>query len=148
MITQFRVMSSIFNNTVLGLVAGLLLGIAFVVFVERADRTIQEPGDTAFYIGVPELGIIPCASIGSIRSRKTLSITPQRASVTSREMALTTLESKPSPIAESFRATLTSILFSGENGTHPQVIVVSSASPKEGKTTLTTNLAVALAEIH
>ena len=39
---------SIFNNTVLGLGVGLLLGIAFVVFVERADRTIQEPGDTAF----------------------------------------------------------------------------------------------------
>jgi polysaccharide biosynthesis transport protein len=139
---------SIFNNTVMGLLAGVLFGIAFVVFVERADRTIQEPGDTAFYIGVPELGIIPCASVDPIRSRKTLSITSQLASVTRREMALTTLESKPSAIAESFRATLTSILFSGEKGTHPQVLVVSSASPKEGKTTLTTNLAVALAEIH
>jgi polysaccharide biosynthesis transport protein len=139
---------SILNNTVLGLLAGILFGIAFVVFIERADRTIQEPGDTAFYLGVPELGIIPCASVDPTRSRKTLSIASQLASVTSREMALTTLESKPSAIAESFRATLTSILFSGENGTHPQVLVVSSASPKEGKTTLTTNLAVALAEIH
>src|ERR1019366_4552760 len=57
-------------------------------------------------------------------------------------------QNKPSAMAESFRATLTSILFSGENGCHPQVLVVSSAAPKEGKSTLSTNLAVALAEIH
>ena len=51
-------------------------------------------------------------------------------------------------LAESFRATLTSIMFSGSNGVHPQVLVISSAAPSEGKSTLASNLAVALAEIH
>jgi capsular exopolysaccharide synthesis family protein len=63
-------------------------------------------------------------------------------------MALVSLQTEPSAMAESFRATLTSILFSGENGRYPRVIVISSAAPREGKTTLATNLAVAVAAIH
>lgn len=139
---------SLLDNTLLGLCAGAIFGITFVIFLDRADRTIQEPGDTSFYLGVPELGIIPSASVDPSRSKRALPLTGHLSAVSSREVALTTLESKPSALAESFRATLTSIMFSGENGVHPQVMVISSASPKEGKTTLSTNLAVALAEIH
>ncbi len=139
---------NIFSNTMIGLFAGVICGIAFVIFMERADRTIQEPGDTSFYIGVPELGVVPSASVDAARGhwQPSLKGQPTRGSI--RETALTTLENKPTALAESFRSTLTSIMFSGENGVHPQVLVISSGSPKEGKTTLATNLAVALAEIH
>lgn len=139
---------SLFNNTVIGLLAGFVSGVAFIIFRERSDRTIQEPGDTLFYLGLPELGIIPSASVDPTRSRWPVSLKGHLTPVASRDMALTTLETRPTPLAESFRATLTSIMFCGENGSHPQVLVVASGSPKEGKTTLTTNLAVALAEIH
>ena len=50
-------------------------------------------------------------------------------------------------LADSFRATLTSILYSGENGDRPRIIALTSASPGEGKTTVASNLALALAEI-
>jgi capsular exopolysaccharide synthesis family protein len=50
-------------------------------------------------------------------------------------------------LADSFRSTLTSILFSGENGNRPRVIALTSANPQEGKTTVASNLALALAEI-
>ena len=139
---------SIADNTILGLLAGILFGISAVVFMDRADRTIQEPGDVAFYLGVPELGIVPSSSVDPTRNAGILPFGGMQSSNTSRQNALVTLESKPSAMAESFRATLTSIIFSGQNGATPQVLVVTSASPKEGKTTLTTNLAVALAEIH
>jgi len=52
----------------------------------------------------------------------------------------------PSVLNESFRATLTSIMFSGENGDRPRTIVMTSANPGEGKTTLASNLALALAD--
>jgi capsular exopolysaccharide synthesis family protein len=55
---------------------------------------------------------------------------------------------KPSLGAESFRATLTSILFAGGPGRRPRVLVVTSPNPGEGKTTVISNLAVAMAEIH
>jgi capsular exopolysaccharide synthesis family protein len=51
-------------------------------------------------------------------------------------------------LAESFRATLTSILSTGQNRDERQVILVTSPSPQEGKSTVITNLAIALAEIN
>ena len=49
-------------------------------------------------------------------------------------------------MAESFRATLTSILFSGNGKGSPKMMVVTSANPSEGKTTIAVNLAIAIAE--
>ena len=49
--------------------------------------------------------------------------------------------------AEAFRVVLTSILFSGENGSRPKVLVLTSPGPSEGKTTVASNLAIAMAEI-
>ncbi|MCC7496887.1 MAG: hypothetical protein IT160_04865, partial [Bryobacterales bacterium] len=133
-------------NTLLGLFAGLFLGIGFVVFRERADRTVQNPGDTSLYLGLPELGVVPSAAMsrhqGLLPRRR--AVTPDAGS--SRE--LVTLNRRHSAVAESFHVTLISILFSTPNGSHPKVLVVSSAAPKEGKTTVCANLAVTLAEIH
>jgi capsular exopolysaccharide synthesis family protein len=53
-----------------------------------------------------------------------------------------------SALAESFRAVLTSLLFSGRNGDRPKVIVLSSPNPGEGKTLVTSNLAIALARAN
>src|SRR5260370_23513274 len=48
-------------------------------------------------------------------------------------------------VAESFRSIATSILFSGADGKSPHVIVVVSAEPEDGKTTLVANVGAALA---
>jgi succinoglycan biosynthesis transport protein ExoP len=50
--------------------------------------------------------------------------------------------------AEAFRCTLTSLLFVGENGSRPHVLVVTSANAGEGKTSVVSNLALAAAEIR
>jgi polysaccharide biosynthesis transport protein len=50
-------------------------------------------------------------------------------------------------VADSFRAILASIFLSTGNGSSPSVIVLTSPSAQEGKTTSATNLAVALAAI-
>jgi capsular exopolysaccharide synthesis family protein len=41
---------------------------------------------------------------------------------------------------------LTSILLSGKNGQRPRVLVLTSAAPRDGKTVVAANLAIALAE--
>ncbi len=137
-------------NASAGLMAGLLLGVVFVVFRDRADQTIQEPGDATFYLGVPELGIIPVASADPQTRHERAALAPigRTESSGGRGLALAVLQRNRSAVAESFRATLTSIMFSGRNGDRPRVLVLSSASPGEGKTTIATNLALALAEIH
>ena len=63
-------------------------------------------------------------------------------------MELVTWVRKKSLISESFRTTLTSILFSARDGDRPRVLVLTSASPKEGKTTVVCNLGIAVAEIN
>src|SRR6185503_375263 len=54
---------------------------------------------------------------------------------------------KSSLVAEAFRTALTSILFSSQKSSRPRVIVFTSPSPKEGKTTVVCNMSTALAEI-
>jgi len=144
----------------MGLLVGIFLGAAFIVMRERADRTIQQPGDCPMYLSLPELGIIPsgkyengkkaqtkpralAAAAGS--SSAALAIPAQSGQADSIE--LMTWHRKPSLVAESFRSTLISILFSGENGESPKVLVVTSAGPEEGKSTIVSNLAIAIAEV-
>jgi capsular polysaccharide biosynthesis protein len=52
---------SLSMNCTLGLLSGLLLGVAFVIIRENADSRLQNPGDAQFWLNVPELGMIPSA---------------------------------------------------------------------------------------
>src|SRR5262249_57875138 len=62
-------------------------------------------------------------------------------------LELVTWNRKPSLLAEAFRATITSILYAGDNGSRPRVFVITSPAPQEGKSTVVSNLAIALAEV-
>jgi capsular exopolysaccharide synthesis family protein len=57
-----------------------------------------------------------------------------------------TIQDAPSPMAESFRATLASLMMEDHTGYRPRVMVVTSAVPREGKTVICCNLALAMAE--
>jgi capsular exopolysaccharide synthesis family protein len=63
------------------------------------------------------------------------------------QVELVTWQRQSSVIADAFRVVLTSLLFSGNNGSRPRVLVLTSAGPGEGKSTAASNLAIALAEI-
>src|SRR5579871_1279095 len=150
----------------LGLLSGLFLGAAFVIMRERADRSIQDPGETPLFLNLPELGVIPAddptarVRLRYVGNKKVAGArlngdepnakTPASENgLASRiRVELISWQRKPSVIAESFRATLVSILFSGENGTRPRVIVVTSGSPAEGKSTVVSNLGIAIAEVN
>ncbi len=135
----------------LGLISGVFLGLVTVIMRERADRSLQQPGEAQLWTNLPELGTIPSASIdGERKSRKRIPSTAQDMAEAKRESSieLITWDRKPSIIAEAFRSTLTSILFVGENGSRPRVLVLTSANASDGKTTVVSNLAIAMAEIR
>jgi capsular exopolysaccharide synthesis family protein len=139
------------TNVGLGLLSGIFVGISFVIMRERANRTLQQPGDAAHYLNLVELGVIPSGTMDRSKpfaymNRKALEESPTEPNANLR-LEMVTWSRKPSAMAESFRAVLTSILFSGQNGARPQVLMMTSAGPKEGKTTVTCNLGVALAEV-
>jgi len=151
----------VYRFITMGLLSGICLGVGLVVLRERADRTLHDPGDIAFYLNLPELGVIPTASLDLTQRSRRLSTPPGRLATTTLDLAnqsdsevllddrveLVTWVRKKSLISESFRTTLTSILFSAQDGERPKVLVLTSASPKEGKTTVVSNLGIALAEI-
>ena len=149
----------------LGLLSGLFLGVSFVITQERADRSIQAPGETPHYLNIPELGIVPADRIGirvrvrvsnkqqlssaekvsadKVLEEPALSVSNGRGSV-----ELVTWYRKSCLVAESFRAVLVSILFTGDKERQPRVLLVTSSSPSEGKSTVVSNLGIALAEVN
>ncbi len=159
-VPKFPYKPDITSSTSVGLLIGIFLGAVLVITQERADRSIQEPGETQFFLNLPELGIVPGGSIAGSRVRiryvNGTAGTPVSRNVPSDEnsptlpnrVELSTWQRKPSAVAESFRATLVSILFSGENGSRPHVMVITSANPSEGKSTVVSNLGIAVAEVN
>lgn len=135
-------------NGVAGLLGGLMLGIVVAVSRDRAHGSFHQPGEAGRLLGLPELGVIPRAG----RTKKIEA--PSAVSVLAKGQddavltngRLVALESRPTEFADSFRAVLASIMFSGDKEGR-RVLVISSAGPSEGKTTTATNLAIALAKI-
>jgi capsular exopolysaccharide synthesis family protein len=129
---------------VFGVLAGSFLGVGLVVLRARsgapaaAAGSIRSPGFSPQVLRLPELGVIP--SGGGPGAPPTLLAGPQ--------VELATSHRRPSLVAESFRAAVTSILFSNRAGRPLQVLAVTSPEPGEGKTTSVCNLGIALAEIQ
>jgi succinoglycan biosynthesis transport protein ExoP len=138
-------------NTLIGALAGLLLGMGLVVVQESLDRSYKQPGDTSTHLNVPELGVIPERNLMGTYGYKRPTALPSAdvaADSTDSRVEVVTWREKSSMIAESFRGAVTSILYSLENGASTRVILVSSAIRGEGKTTIVSNLGIALAEIN
>lgn len=151
-------------NAALGLLAGVFAGVGFVVTTDKANKTLRDPGDAQFYLNLPELGVIPSDKVmgagkagkkvkAAIHNERLLSGGAAAAELAER-VELVVHQKKPSMMAESFRAALTSILFAGQNGAafggaeRPKALVFTSAGPGEGKSTVVSNMATALAEIN
>jgi len=155
-IPDFPVFPNFKINGALGLFAGIFLSIVMVTIRERADRTLQEPGEVKLWTNLTELGSIPSVSSGKapdvLHAAGPQPAKPRsralRAREQSNDVALATWQHKAGVAAEAFRCALTSLLFVGENGNRPRVLVVTSANAGDGKTSVVSNLALATAEIR
>jgi succinoglycan biosynthesis transport protein ExoP len=131
-------------NMAFGLLSGTFLGIVYVIQRARAYHGIQEPGDATLELNVPELGVIPATTLAASQYRRFLS---NSASLGKKRAELTSWQRSPSMVAEAFRFTMASLLLPSKNGELPKVIAFSSAHANEGKTTVVSNMAIALASI-
>lgn len=140
------------RTATLGAMGGLVIGIVLVMVRERADRSLQQPGDVATYLNLPELGVIP--SEKAAKSRRLYGYGGaaishgQDGHAANGDLTVAPWKPKSGMLAESFQAVLTSILFSNGNGHTPQVLLITSANPSEGKSLISSSLAVALSEIN
>jgi capsular exopolysaccharide synthesis family protein len=127
-----------------GLLVGLILGVTLAFIRESLDRTIKTAEDIEREIAVPTLAIVPQGETSRGRYGRYFARDARKAGGNG-NLALTVLSAPGSQMAESFRVLRTSILLSSAPQP-PQVVLVSSAHPSEGKTFASVNLALALAQ--
>jgi polysaccharide biosynthesis transport protein len=136
------------RNIMLGCLVGLVGGIGLALFREYLDNTVKSPDDIEKLTGLPSLAVVPSLP-GIPNSQKRLSRFGRQnspESVSGARVELLSYVQPKSQISEAFRALRTSLLLSQADHP-PQVILVTSALPREGKTTAAVNLAVTLAQL-
>lgn len=122
------VVPNIPRNLALGFGFGVILGIGLAIVRDRLDNTVKDRATVEEITGVGLVGSIPL-----VKERQ-------------KEPAIS-FESDNSRIAEEFRKLRTNLQFLAVDNP-PRMIVVTSSSPNEGKSTTAINIALALAEAN
>ena len=132
-------------NIGLAFFGSLILGTAAAFFIERMSNSITSPETVDAVSGWPSLGMIP-SSHESAKGARKQAPTLAAAGDVPNPAPLVVISRPRSKVAESFRAVRTSILLSSIDAP-PKAMLVTSALPEEGKTTISVNLAGALAQM-
>lgn len=116
------------NSALIGGLIGLMATAGLAVLIEFLDDTIKTPDDAARMFDQPVIGYIPQMKIKK-GERHTVFVNEQPRS----------------PVAEAFRTLRTNLEFSSVDKPI-RTLLVTSASPSEGKTTMAVNLASVIAQ--
>jgi succinoglycan biosynthesis transport protein ExoP len=135
------------RNVALAFLVGLVGGIGLALMREYLDNTVKTPDDIETLAHLPSLAVVPqfAGSNGSSKGRGLLQ-GMSSSNGHDKRIELVAQHLPKSQMSEAFRALRTSILLSQADHP-PQVILVTSALPREGKTTAAANLAVTLAQL-
>jgi succinoglycan biosynthesis transport protein ExoP len=115
-------------NTILGLLSGAVLGVSTAFLLEYLDDTIKTPEEVSAVLDLPTLGNV--TRIPGVKELKD---------------GLIALKEPRSPLVEAYRALRTNVQFSLV-GNPSASILVTSAGPKEGKSTTLANLGTVMAQ--
>jgi len=113
----------------------LIVGLIVAFVLDSLDTGLRSVAEIEAVSGLPSLALIP-------RTRRN---TAEHAKLSAAMRNLGVLTNPKSQFSEAFRALRTSLLLSVAGG-EPHVILLTSATPSEGKTTVSTNLACVLAQ--
>jgi len=133
-------------NISVGIFVGLLLGLAAAMGRAMIDRTVKTPDDVEKEVGITFIGLLPEINeklgpvYGKKRSRKDRAL-PSAI----KRPELIVHDYRMSGIAEAARTVRTNLLFMAPD--HPfKTLLVTSAGPAEGKTTVACCIAIAMAQ--
>lgn len=115
------------QNTLLGGIIGLMLSMGIVFLIEYLDDRVRSPEQIDKILKLPVVGLIAKMPGGNGRA------------------GLIAIREPRSPVVEAFRSLRTNIQFAGVD--QPvRTLLVTSAGPSEGKSTIAMNLAVVMAQ--
>jgi polysaccharide biosynthesis transport protein len=135
------------TNVGIGLLTGIVLGIALALLREALDNTLKTPDDLEKRLRTTFLGLLPeiaeedidGSTPGKRRRRKARRIKTELAP------ELLVHERPASGIAEAARSLRTNLMFMNPDRPYKRILV-TSAAPSEGKTTVAVSVAVSLAQ--
>jgi succinoglycan biosynthesis transport protein ExoP len=122
---------NLLRNLLIGLAAGLFLGLCIVFILEFIDDSIKFPDEVERILGLPLMGIIPRIS---------------RKRAENKSVALDVHSDPRSTLAEAYRSVRTALQFSTPEGA-PKRLVVTSTTRNEGKSTTALALAINFAQM-
>ena len=118
----------LFRSSMIGLLLGLMAGLALAFILEYMDDSIKFPDEVERFTGMALLGIVPKVNTRS-----------------SSVIAQATKDPR-SALAEAYRSLRTALQFSTSRGA-PRTIALTSCTKNEGKSTSAFSLAVALSQM-
>jgi capsular exopolysaccharide synthesis family protein len=110
------------------------------------DNTVKSPDDIEALVRLPSLAVVPAFSETNGDRPRSKLLKGASSNGHDKRIELVAQHLPKSQMSEAFRALRTSLLLSQADHP-PQVILVTSALPREGKTTAAANLAVTLAQL-
>ncbi len=122
----YAVASGVPKSLAIAAFIGLIVGLIILIILDRMDDRINSLAELQSVFGEPILGQIPSDKSGRI------------------DEFLRADDTRPM-MAESFRNIRSSLLYMPQDGARPRTLLVTSAVPNEGKSTIATNLALVLA---
>ena len=125
--------TSVKNLAAIGLLLGAFIGLALAILLERMDTRMRDSRHIQELLGLPALAIVPQTNWKGSEGERTPGLGPEL------------LWDPRSPFSEAFRVFRTSIQLSSA-ARQSRVIAITSCQPAEGKSTVSTNLAAALAQ--
>jgi len=134
------------RNIALAFLVGLIGGIGLALLREYLDNTVKTPDDVETLARLPSLAVVPAFGDGATASRRSGLLRGASTNGNEKRIELVAQHLPKSQVSEAFRALRTALLLS-QPDRPPQVILVTSALPREGKTTAAANLAVTLAQL-
>ncbi len=135
-----------YRNLALGVFAGLLLGVGAAWIVEMLDSVFHSADELKDKTGIPLLGVIPFnKGVKKLMGRHATASLPQAETSSIPVSFVEKLQRyNASPFLEAFRSLYTNIRLLGSD-MPIRSLVISSATPAEGKTIVALNLAQAAA---
>ena len=133
-------------NLLVGCLVGLVGGVTLAFLFEYLDTSIRDPREIETMLRLPTLGLVPTRSALPAHLADRPLGAGREAAGTPGTFALVAHQATSSILAEAFRNLRTSVVYATPDRP-PRTMLVTSLQQQDGKTSVSTNCAITLAQL-